>query len=184
MSEFTQIINGREFIFKTKPGLFSHTKFDSGTKLLIDTMEIRLGDKVLDLGCGYGPIGIVAATLARNNTVYMVDTDIRAVKYAEINAQLNNIQNVEILPSDGFEALNENLKFDVIVSNPPNHSPKETFIEFFKGAKAHLKKNGKLLFVTERRLTPMVKRELINIFGNFKKKASDSEYIIGLAVYK
>ncbi len=182
MSQFTQTLFNREFIFQTKPGLFSHTKFDSGTKLLLNTMEIAPTDKVLDLGCGYGAIGIIAATLAHNNTVYMVDTDIRAVKYAKTNARANNINNVEIMPSDGFEALDKNLMFDVILSNPPNHSPKETFVEFFRGAKDHLKKNGKLFFVTERRLTPMVKRELLSVFGNFKRQAHDSEYIIGLAI--
>ncbi len=183
MQQFDCTLRGEHYTFKTKPGLFSHTKLDKGTELLVNIMEIRLGDVVLDLGCGCGVIGIVAAHLARNGKVSMVDTDVRAIKYSKINAELNGITNVEIKASDGFEEL-DNMQFDVILSNPPNHSPKDTFVEFFEGAKKHLKKNGKLFFVTENRLKPMVKRELERIFGNFEKVASNSEYIIGYSENK
>ena len=127
-------LRGKKFCFETKPGLFSKDKIDAGTKLLIENMSIDPSDIILDLGCGYGPIGIVAATLAVKGKVYMVDVDIRAIKYSQINKKINKVSNIEIRPSDGFENLID-LSFDVVLSNPPSHTAKETIREFVKARK-------------------------------------------------
>lgn len=132
--KFNILLRGENYVFETKTGLFSKDHTDDGTKLLIEKMQIASKDTVLDLGCGWGPIGIVSARLANQSKVYMVDTDIRAIKYSQLNAELNDVKNIEIRLSDGFENL-EGINFDVICSNPPSHSSNETLIEFIEESK-------------------------------------------------
>lgn len=180
----TVILRNREFQFRTKPGLFSKDKIDRGSQLLIETIEIKSDDTVLDIGCGYGPIGLVAATLAKNGKVYMVDVDIRAVKFSQINAELNNITNVEVIPSDGFEDLPQNLMFDVVVSHPPTHVPKEMLIYLIRDAHKRLNPGGKLYFVTEKRVKPLIQREVKKVFGNYKIVNSNFHYSVSLAIKK
>ncbi len=176
----TAQLRGRDFQFETKPGLFSKDQVDSGSRLLIDSVEIHPNDTVLDIGCGYGVVGLVIASLANKVKVYMVDTDIRAIKYSKINATLNKIDNVEIIASDGFEEL-PNVKFDIVVSNPPSHLPKETMIEFIEDSKKQLKADGKLYFVNEKRIKLLIKREFMRVFGNHQVVAENSVYVISVA---
>ena len=175
-------LRGREFVFETKPGLFSKEHVDPGSLLLIENMAVKNGDTVIDLGCGYGAIGLSMASLIPNGKVYMVDTDIRAVEYSKRNAQLNQIKNVEIVASDGYANLPKDLKCDLIVSNPPSHTPKETIIEFIEGAKNRLNEGGKLYFVTEKRISPMIKREFVRVFGNHETVNSKLQYVLSMAI--
>lgn len=170
-------LRGKNYQFETKAGLFSKDKIDAGTRLLIEHMDIQSADTVLDIGCGYGVIGIVAAELASKGKVYMVDVDIRAVKYAKTNAELNGIKNAKVLASDGFDEV-KHIKFDKIVSHPPTHVPKETIIEFIEGAKKSLKKTGKLYFVTEKRIKPLIKREFERVFDNYYVVEENNEYVV------
>lgn len=173
-------ILGRPYTFKTKPGLFSKNEIDPGTLLLIETVEISPSDTVLDLGCGYGPIGIVAAGKAFKGKVYLVDADIRAVKHSEENVKLNNIRNAEVRISDGFDNLKD-IEFDLVLSNPPSHMPKETLIEFIEGAFRQLKASGKFYFVTEKRIKPLIKREFERVFGNYEETAQKGVYVVSVA---
>lgn len=173
-------LRGQNYIFETKTGLFSRDRVDDGTKLLIEKMQIKPTDAVLDLGCGWGSIGIVAARLANQGKVYMVDTDIRAIKYSQLNSQLNNVKNIEIGLSDGFENLKE-INFDVICSNPPSHSSNETLIEFIEGSKKHLKNKGKLYLVVEKRISSLIKRELERVFSNYEVESLSLKHILFLA---
>lgn len=183
---FKDRLLGRDYIFETKPGLFSKDKIDDGTRLLVESIHMSealtsvKNPVLLDLGCGYGVIGIVAANLAKSGKVYMVDTDIRAVKCAKINAKLNLLENTETLASDGFEQL-ESIMFDLVLSNPPTHLPKDVILEFLEGGKAHLKQDGKLYFVTERRIKPFIKREFERIFGNYKEITYGPKHTVSLA---
>lgn len=174
------VLRGKLFQFETTSGLFSKDKVDLGSQLLIENMDVGESDLVLDLGCGYGPIGLVAASLANNGKVYMVDTDIRAVKYSKVNSSINKIANVEILASDGFEEI-QNVVFDLILSNPPSHLAKEVMIKFVQDSKSQLKKSGRLYLVTEKRISPMIKRELEKEFGNCKIVARDTNYSVSMA---
>ncbi|RJP47489.1 MAG: class I SAM-dependent methyltransferase [Armatimonadetes bacterium] len=176
------ILRDKQFRFETKSGLFSKDTIDIGSRLLIDKMNISITDVVLDLGCGYGAIGLVAAYLASQGRVWMVDTDIRAIKYSKINAKLNGIPNVEVVDSDGFENVPSDMIFNVILSNPPSHQPKETVIEFIEQAKMRLKDKGKIYFVTENRIRPMIKREFERVFENYELLATSKQYAISLAV--
>ena len=182
---FSAVLKSKQFHFETTAGLFSKNKVDEGSRLLINSMEIAPEDNVLDLGCGYGPIGLTAATLASKGIVWMVDTDIRAVKYSKLNAELNHINNVKILASDGFEEIPDGVFFDVIVSHPPTHAPKETIIEFIENSRQRLKKKGgQLYFVTESRVRPMIKREFERVFDNCKLLVSDKRHAISFAEKK
>lgn len=176
----TAQLRGRDFQFETKPGLFSKDQVDSGSKLLIDSVEVSSNDIVLDIGCGYGVIGLVMATLVNKGKVYLVDTDIRAIKYCKINAKLNGVDNVEIIASDGLEAV-PSVQFDIVISNPPSHLPKETMIEFIEDSKKQLKAGGKLYFVNEKRIKPLIKREFMRVFGNHEVVAENSVYVISVA---
>lgn len=168
------------YIFETKPGLFSKDSVDRGSSFLLEKIKINPEDTVLDLGCGYGPIGIVTAKHFNPKMVYLVDTDIRAIKYCERNIELNNIHNAKAILSDGFENLGDT-QFDVILSNPPTHLPKEIILEFINGSKKHLRLGGGIFLVTESRIKPFIKRELENIFGNYTEIAVKQGYCISYA---
>lgn len=178
--QIKSVLRGKEYVFETKPGLFSKNEIDEGTRLLIETMEIQPNDSVLDIGCGYGPIGIVAASLASKGKVYMVDTDFRAVNYTKKNIQLNKVPNAEVRISDGLQEM-KGKTLDVILSNPPTHLPKETFIEFVESSKKQLRAGGKIYFVTEKRLKPLLKREFERVFGNYTQLTSGPKHIVGMA---
>lgn len=176
----TTLLNN-EILFETKPGLFSKGQVDAGSRLLLENIEINDADTILDLGCGYGAIGLAVAKLALRGQVFMVDVDIRAVKYSRINAELNHLRNTEIIASDGFEGLPLNLKFNLVLSNPPSHVANETIIEFIIGAHKNLMMGGKLYFVTEKRIKPFIKREFDRIFGNYQMVSQNAIYVVSMA---
>ena len=175
------ILRGKNYQFETKPGLFSKAEIDGGSQLLIAHMDIGVADVVIDLGCGYGPIGLVAASLASLGKVYMVDTDIRAVKYSRLNAELNNLHNIEVMASDGFES-SSGVIFDVVVSHPPTHLPKEIILEFIEGSHRQLRDGGCLYFVTEQRVKSFIKREFLAAFGNYAEVAKGTQHVVSLAI--
>ncbi|GIQ64108.1 hypothetical protein PACILC2_26760 [Paenibacillus cisolokensis] len=111
-------LRGFAFRFVTDAGVFSKSNVDFGSRLLIETMDVPLDAEVLDVGCGYGPIGLAAARLAPKGRVTMIDINERAVELAKENAALNGISNVDIRQSDLFEAV-RGRSFDVVLTNPP-----------------------------------------------------------------
>ena len=158
-------LRGHELAFRTTYGLFSYKKIDDGTKLLIDSIKFRNGDSILDLGCGYGPIGIALAKENTNGKVYLIDRDFIAVEYTQKNCEHNRLSNCEVRLSNGFSHL-EGLKFDIIASNLPSHFSNDMLKWILQDAKNHLKSGGKLYVVTVSKLGKFIKREFENIFGN------------------
>ncbi|MDP6777821.1 MAG: methyltransferase [Candidatus Latescibacteria bacterium] len=142
-------VPGSPYRFRARAGVFSRDGLDPGTRLLLETPSVRPCDRVLDLGSGYGAIGIVAARQASDGEVAMVDVDLRAVRSAEANIQLNGISNARAALSDGFEAVREEA-FDLILSNPPTHEGKRAAEVFVTGAAAHLAPGGRFQVVTMR----------------------------------
>lgn len=169
-----------ELTFTTTDGLFSGKKIDAGTKLLIDSVEFRDGDNILDLGCGYGPIGVALARDNPKGKVYLVDRDFVAVEYAQKNCEQNRLSNCETRLSNGFSHL-EGLKFDVITSNLPSHLSNDMLEWILQDAKNHLKPGGKLYVVTVSKLGRFIKREFDGIFGNYEKVAHNKMYTISSA---
>jgi len=178
--QIRDVLRGHELIFITTFGLFSYQKIDSGTRLLINTLDVVNEGVYLDLGCGYGPIGITMAKLSPKSTVYFVDRDFVAAEYTKTNCRLNNIPNSEVLLSNGFSHLAD-LTFDLIASNLPSHISNDMLAWILRDAKEHLKANGQLYLVTVSKLRRFIKRRLEGIFGNYEKKASNSMYVVSYA---
>src|SRR3989442_15400111 len=94
-------LRGREWTFLSDRGVFARGGVDAGTRLLVETMRIAPADHILDIGCGYGPVGLVAASLAPDGQAVLVDVNERAGMLAAQNARLNGLPNVEGLQGGG-----------------------------------------------------------------------------------
>lgn len=178
---FKEVLRGAEFVFHSTWGLFSPRGVDKGSKLLIDQMKVNKDDNCLDLGCGYGPIGMVMAKLAPEGKTYLIDKDFVAVDYTKKNIELNGITNCEVLLSNAFSNVG-NLKFDLIASNLPANVGKELLYIILFDAHAHLNKDGRLYVVTIAGLRNFIKRYFIEVFGNYKKVKQSSGYSVALAI--
>lgn len=138
-------LRGNELTFHTSGGVFSRRKIDLGSELLINKCLIENGDKVLDLGCGYGPVGISIKKAFPECKITLSDVNKRAVKFTKINALENNVK-VYVVHGDIYEGV-KNEKFDVILVNPPQTAGKDLCNQMIIKAKEHLKKNGNIQLV-------------------------------------
>ncbi|HHY98440.1 MAG TPA: class I SAM-dependent methyltransferase [Firmicutes bacterium] len=159
-------LRGSDYRFWTDSSVFSRERVDRGTRLLIDAMEIPPDATILDLGCGYGPVGIVAARLAPQGVVYMVDINERAIWLSRRNAQENNVRNVVVLQGEGFVPVKD-LEFDVILTNPPIRAGRKVLIKLFEGARDHLGQGGTFWMVARTKQGVLtLASEMERIFGN------------------
>lgn len=136
-------IGNKELFFYTDNGVFSKKGLDFGTRSLLENLPDDIDGDVLDLGCGYGPIGIYLKKTFSVN-VDMIDINLRSLKLAKKNAELNNV-NVNIFENNAYENIQK--KYDYIITNPPIRVGKEKLYEILFGAKNYLKENGQLWFV-------------------------------------
>ena len=173
-------VRGFELRFQTQAGVFAHRGLDGGTRLLIEAMRVSPTARVLDLGCGYGPIGIVAAKLATKGQVRLVDSDIRAVRLTQRNLELNRIENAEVILGDGIRDLPPKSRFEVVASNPPTHSGREVLEEMVAGAYKVLRPRGQLYLVINRLLS--LRREVETVFGNAEAVARSKGFVVLRAV--
>ncbi len=178
--EFRAALRGIPLVFSATWGLFSPKTIDAGTNLLIEQLNIQEGDTCLDLGCGYGAIGITIAKSIRTTTVYMVDKDFVAVDYARKNVERNQLSNCHIVLSNGFSHLPD-LQFDLIASNLPANVGKELLQIFLRDAKQRLKPNGRLYVVTISGLREFIKRNFLTIFGNYQKVKQRHTHTVAMA---
>jgi 16S rRNA G1207 methylase RsmC len=167
--------------YKTTWGIFSPREIDAGTHLLMKYMKINPDDDCFDLGCGYGPIGLTMAKLAPNGQTLLVDKDFMAVDYSNRNAELNNIVNAKAMLSNGFQHIDPALTFDIIASNVPAKVGKEMMSLMLHDAYQHLKADGRLYLVTINGLRQYMKRNLKEIFGNYKKVKQGKTYTVHLS---
>jgi 16S rRNA (guanine1207-N2)-methyltransferase len=176
----TARLRGFDLRLATQPGVFAHRGVDSGSKLLIEAMHISPTARVLDLGCGYGPIGIVAAKLAVRGHAVMVDPDIRATRLAQHNIELTALDNAEVVLGDGIHDLPPKSRFEVVVSNPPTHQGREVLDDLVAGAYKVLRPRGQLYMVVNRLLS--LRREIADVFGNEEIVARDGGFVVIRAV--
>nr|MCS5592512.1 methyltransferase [Gammaproteobacteria bacterium] len=167
---------------KTRWGVFSPRAIDDGTLLLMKYLSIDEHDKCLDLGCGYGPIGLSVAKSCPKGEVHMVDKDFVAVELSNNNAKLNHINNAEAYLSDAFLSVNKNNYFDQIISNVPAKVGREQLSIILYDAYDALKPGGKITFVTINGLRNFIKDNFKSVFGNYKKLKQGQKYTISQAI--
>jgi 16S rRNA (guanine1207-N2)-methyltransferase len=178
---FRTVLKGQSLVFHSTWGLFSPKAIDEGTHLLLEYIEISPDATVLDLGSGYGPLGITLAKLAPAGEVHLVDKDFIAVEFSAKNAEVNHLANVKSYLSNGFSHVSKSQKFDLIISNVPAKIGTELLTIFLNDAYAHLNPGGKLYIVTVSGLKEYMKRHLTLIFGNYDKLKQSKTYTAAVA---
>ncbi|MDR1539195.1 MAG: methyltransferase [Clostridiales bacterium] len=158
-------VKGVSLKFNTKPSLFSPAQADRGTLAMLSKVEFTENEKVMDLGCGYGLVGIWAAKMVGPENVVMSDIDEIAVGMSKLNAKLNGVPDVAILKSDGFKNI-EQTGFTCILSNPPYHSDFSVAKHFIEKGFNRLAIGGRFIMVTHR--MAWYKNKFTSIFGGVR----------------
>lgn len=176
-------VRGKRYICMTKPGLFSWSRVDEGTRQLVQNMEIDPQERVLDMGCGYGLAGLVAADMAPQGEVMMVDVDCVAVEAARRTLERNEVGNAQVLLSDCGAAVMDR-SFDVVITNPPFHQGRgvsyEVARQFIHDAAAVLQPEGRLYLVANRFIP--YGREMEGLFQEVGFVYRDSRFQVWKAI--
>ncbi len=174
---------GKQFSFTTDAGVFSKNRVDFGTSLLINASHINDQSDVLDIGCGYGPIGITLSTLLTKGNVILSDINERAVELTKLNILqnqhlVNNMVNINVIHSDGFQHINHYL-FDYIFLNPPIRAGKMLVFQLFEEAYDHLNEKGELWIVIQKKQgAPSAIEKLQNLFSHVEEINREKGYFI------
>ncbi len=169
---------GKLFELFSDNGVFSKSGLDEGSNILIEyILKLPLNGRLLDMGCGYGPIGLTLATFFENSFVDMFDINERAVNLARKNQEKLGIKNVEIGVSDGFK--NVKNEYNFIFINPPIRAGKQVIYKMFEDSFASLCNDGNLVIVIRKSHgAPSAQKKLIEIFGNCEIKEKNKGYYI------
>lgn len=173
-------INGKLFTYTTDAGVFSKNAIDQGSEVLMLTgAEQNYPEgNILDLGCGYGPIGIYLGQTFPDRMIEMVDVNERALELAKLNADQNDVSNVRIYQSYLYEEV-KNKEFAAILSNPPIRAGKKVVHEILEKAFDHLIVGGQLLIVIQKKQgAPSAKKKMEEVFGNVERINLDKGYWI------
>lgn len=175
-------LRGFSFRLVTDAGVFSKSGVDYGSRVLIDALELESNAKVLDVGCGYGPIGLTAAKLVPQGQVTMIDINERAVELSRENAKLNGISNVTVLQSDIYEAV-KSMSFNAIITNPPIRAGKSVVHQIFEEGYQLLEQGGSMWVVIQKKQgAPSAEAKLEELFGEVEEVTKDKGYRIFRAV--
>ncbi len=181
--ELSAEVSGQRYRFVSKPGVFSWGRLDAGTRVLVETMKIRSDDTALDLGCGYGILGLIAAERAHQGQVHLTDSSAVAVEAARRTLALNGVTNAEVRLSDGVAAMHD-LRFDVVVTNPPFHQARQTDYnvahQFIRDAASVLGRRGRLYVVANRFIR--YEHQMSECFHQVSVPYEDNLYRVLLAV--
>lgn len=179
--KFDWNIGPERFYFYTSNSVFSKKGMDFGSMLLVETVigeNKGFTGSLLDLGCGYGPIGIILAKFLNKSSVTMSDVNERALELCSINAKENRVEGrVRVISSSLFENIGES--FDMIVTNPPVRAGKNVVFSFYEGAREHLKQGGRLYAVIQKKQgAASTQAKLNSLFGNCETAGRKSGYFI------
>lgn len=165
--EFTQLsvrINKIPFDFETVSGLFSLSRLDKGTEVLLKYAQIPQEGSLLDLGCGWGPVAVYAKKINPHLEVTATDVNFRAVEQTLSNAKKNNVQ-IKVYASDGYKKVDS--KFDIILFNPPQTAGKKLCMDMIADAKKFLNKGGSLQIVARtQKGGKSFAKHMEEVFGN------------------
>lgn len=167
-------ILGEHLDLRTQPGLFSPEHVDRGTLAMLSAVTLEPGQRVMDLGCGCGVVGIVAARKCGAENVVMADMDPAAVETARENAAFNGVGGAKVVCSDGFQAVDET-GFDWILSNPPYQTDFAVAKKFIEKGFNRLKIGGQLVMVTKR--LEWYRNKLRAVFGGVRVLQIDGYYV-------
>jgi 16S rRNA G1207 methylase RsmC len=179
---FEAELRGHRLRFHSTWGLFSPRSVDEGSALLVAHLDVPPDGSTLDLGCGYGPIGLTVAKLSPAGRVVMVDTDFVAVAYARKNVEANGLANCEVLLSNGFSHVAPDLRFDAVVSNLPAKVGRELLYILLSDARDRLKPGGQVVVVTVNGLRKFIRRNFEEVFGSYEKLKQGRSYTVARAV--
>ncbi len=166
---------GQKMTFLTDAGVFSKKMVDFGSQLLLKCLEVERGERVLDVGCGYGPLGI-SLVKAYGVQATMVDINNRALDLARKNAERNQVS-ATIFQSNIYEQVEG--KFDHVISNPPIRAGKQVVHEIIEKSRGFLKDGGDLIIVIQKKQgAPSAKSKMEDTFGNCEIVKKDKGYYI------
>lgn len=177
---------GNKLKFETDSGVFSRNTVDFGSRTLIDSVDFdeMISGEILDLGCGYGPIGLSIAKKYPEKNIMMSDVNLRAIQLVKNNAQLNGIENYRVIESSVYE--NINTKFASILTNPPIRAGKEIVSKMVVEGKDFLLDNGSIWVVIQKKQgAPSIKKMMEEVYGNVEiVKKNKGYYILKSVNYK
>ena len=179
-------IQNKKFEFITDNGVFSKSKVDFGTDLMLNEFLKKNrnlkseGIKILDIGCGYGVVSVILKSFYPEASVTLSDVNERALELSEENLKKYNINGYEIIKSNVFEKIEG--KFDMILSNPPIRAGKDTIFKIYTEAYEHLNKDGEFYCVIQTNHgAKSTQKKLVEIFGNCDTVTIDGGYRIFLS---
>lgn len=169
--QYETVIFDKQFKFKTDSGVFSRDNLDFGTRVMLEALDLDTlpeGD-VLDLGAGYGPVGVIMGTELPKRQIYGVDISERAIGLAKQNADANRVENVHFNVSNAYESI-EKRDFAVILTNPPVRAGKETVHHFITEAIHYLKSGGEIYVVLQKKQgAPSAMKKMEEVYGNVEE---------------
>lgn len=175
--------NGKNIKFYTDNGVFSKKGIDFGSSLLLKNLKNLDQKTILDVGCGYGTIGISIAVLYPSAQITMLDVNERALELTRKNIALNKVDNATCMESFAYQSVNE--KYDVIVTNPPIRAGKKVVHEIILGSIDYLNDGGELWCVIQKKQgSPSAIKKLEETFGNVQVATTDKGYQIIKSIKK
>lgn len=167
-------ILGLKFYCTTDSGVFSRDALDLGTKILLESLP-QMEGRILDLGCGWGPVGTALGKRYPNAEVLLSDVNARAVELAGRNLRANGVHNAQVVQGNGYESVSG--QFDAIVLNPPIRAGKRIIYDMFSDARVHLKENGALYIVIRKQQGAESAEKYLNtIYARVERIAREKGY--------